>query len=74
MVDECQKLRGENAALHQKNRMSINIRLLKTNKGACLLCFLGWDKLEFFAVGEISSGNFTFGLLNSTALNFKIKS
>ena len=33
MADECQKLRGENAALHQKNRMSINIRLLKTNKG-----------------------------------------
>ena len=53
MVDECQKLRGENAALHQKNRMSINIRLLKTNKGACLLCFLWWEKLrlEFFVVG-----------------------
>ena len=50
MVDECQKLRGENAALHQKNRMSINIRLLKTNKGACLLCF--------FMVGEIKTGIF----------------
>ena len=26
MVDECQKLRGENTSLHQKSRMSINIR------------------------------------------------